>query len=65
MLPEKLPGNFIQLRGDLPEILIQIQGSCTDQVATQIEHAIRGTTIKAETPYSGKRKCPPESQTGG
>ena len=22
------------------------------------------TTIKVETPYSGKRKCPPENQTG-
>ena len=23
------------------------------------------TTIKVETPYSGKRKCLPENQTGG
>ena len=42
MLPEKLLGNSIQLCGDLPEILIQIQGACTDLVATQVEQAIGG-----------------------
>ena len=42
MLPEKLLGNSIQLCGDLPKILIQIQCACTDQVATQVEQAIRG-----------------------
>ena len=35
-------GNSIQLCGDLPEILIQIQGACTNQVAAQVEQAIRG-----------------------
>ena len=33
ILPEKLLGNSIQLCGDLPEILIEIQGACTDLVA--------------------------------
>ena len=42
MLPEKLLGNSIQLCGDLPKILIQIQCACTDQVATQVEQAIQG-----------------------
>ena len=42
MLPEKLLGNSIQLCGDLPEILIQIQGACTNLVAAKVEQAIRG-----------------------
>ena len=33
MPSEKLLSNFIQLCGDLPEILIEIQGACTDLVA--------------------------------
>ena len=33
MLPEKLLGNSIQLCGDLPKILIQIQCACTDLIA--------------------------------
>ena len=41
MLSEKLLGNSIQLCGDLPEILIQIQGACTDLVAAQVEETIR------------------------
>lgn len=41
MLPEKLLGNSIQLCGDLPEILIEIQGACTDLVAAQVEETIR------------------------
>ena len=39
---EKLLGNSIQLCGDLLEILIQIQGACTNLVAAQVEQAIRG-----------------------
>lgn len=42
MLPEKLLGDSIQLYGDLPEILIQIQGAGTNLVAAQVEQAIRG-----------------------
>ena len=45
MLPEKLLGNSIQLCGDLPKILIQIQCACTDQVATQVEQTIRGDSF--------------------
>ena len=33
MPSEKLLSNFIQLCGDLPEILIQIQGAGTNQIA--------------------------------
>lgn len=37
-----MQGDFIQLCGNLPKILIQIQGAGTDQVAAQVEQTIRG-----------------------
>ena len=45
MLPEKLTGDSIQLSGNLPEILIEIQGAGTDQVATQVEQTIWGNSL--------------------
>ena len=43
MLPEKLQGDAIQLCGDLPEILIEIQSACTNLVAAYSSSRIQSS----------------------